>query len=98
MLSAWTISRATGVGVTAGVAALILWPVYAAYQERVLWAFIATLAVAAFCGISILAITAADMLLRQRGERLRPVRAFDLVIGLALAVPSLIQLQALLPL
>jgi drug/metabolite transporter (DMT)-like permease len=98
MLSAWTISRATGVGVTAGVAALILWPVYAAYQERVLWAFIATLAVAAFCGVSILAITAADMLLRQRGERLRPVRAFDLVIGLALAVPSLIQLQALLPL
>jgi hypothetical protein len=97
MLSAWTISRATGVGITAGITALILWPIYAAYQERVLWAFIVTLAIAAFCGVSILAITAADMLLRRRGERLRPVRAFDLVIGLALTVPSLIQLQALLP-
>jgi hypothetical protein len=97
MLSAWTISRATGVGITAGAAALILWPIYAAYQERVLWAFIGTLAVAAFCGVSILAITAADMLLRRRGERLRPVRAFDLAIGLALTVPSLIQLRALLP-
>jgi drug/metabolite transporter (DMT)-like permease len=98
ILQAWTIRRATGIGVTAGIAALILWPVYAAYQERVLWAFVAALAVAAFCGLSILFITAVDMLLRRRSESLRPVRAFDVVLGLGLALPSLIQLRALLSL
>ena len=95
MLRWWTIPRATGIGVSAGLAALVLWPLYAAYQERVLWAFVATLAIAATCGISILLITGADMLLRQRGESVRPVRAFDLVVGTALTVPSLLQLALL---
>jgi drug/metabolite transporter (DMT)-like permease len=95
MLKAWTIRRATGIGMIAGLAALILWPVYAAYQERVLWPFMAALLIAAFCGLSILLITGADMLLHRRGESLRPVRAFDIIIGLALALPSLIQLNAL---
>jgi len=96
VLSAWTVPRATGVGVTAGLAALLLWPVYAAYQERALWGFIAALAVAAFCGLSILLITAGDMVLHRRGQSMRPVRAFDVLLGLLLAVPSLIQLEALL--
>ncbi len=96
MLSAWTIPRATGIGVTAGLAALLLWPVYAAYQERALWAFIAALGVAALCGLSILLITAGDMVLHRRGRSMRPVRAFDVLLGLLLAVPSLIQLEALL--
>lgn len=95
-LSFWTIRRATGVGVTAGLAALILWPFYAAYQEPVLWPFLAALGVAAFCGVSILAITAGDMIFRDRGESLRPVRAFDIIVGILLAAPSLIQLEALL--
>ena len=97
MLKAWTIGRATGLGITAGLAALILWPIYAAYQERVLWLFIAALLVAAFCGLSILLISLGDIVLHRRGDRLRPVRAFDLIVGLALAVPSLIQLITLLP-
>ena len=59
------------------------------------WPFSATLAVAAFCGLSILLITILDMLFRKRGESLRPVRAFDIAIGIALAVPSLVQLSAL---
>ena len=96
MLSAWTIPRATGIGVTAGLAALLLWPVYAAYQERALWVFIAALAVAAVCGLSILLITAGDMILHRRGQSMRPVRAFDVLLGLLLAAPSLIQLEALL--
>lgn len=95
MLKAWTIRRATGIGIIAGLAALILWPVYAAYQESVLVPFLAALLVAAFCGMSILMITCADMVLHRRGESLRPVRAFDIILGLALAVPSLIQLSAL---
>jgi len=61
----------------------------------VVWPFAAALAIAAFCGLSILMITIFDMLFHKRGESLRPVRAFDIAIGVALAVPSLIQLSAL---
>lgn len=96
MLRWWTIGRATGVGVTAGLAALILWPIYAAWQERVLWAFLVSLWVAAACGVSILLISLADAVLNPRGRSLRPIRAFDIALGLLLAVPSLLQLQAML--
>ena len=96
MLRWWTIGRATGIGVTAGLAALILWPIYAAWQERVLWAFLASLWVAAACGVSILLISLADAVLNPRGRSLRPIRAFDIALGLLLAVPSLLQLQAML--
>ena len=97
MLRWWTIGRATGVGAVAGVAALLLWPLYASYQERLLLPFLISLALAAACGLSILWITAVDLLFhRRRGESLRPVRAFDIVFALLLAVPSLVQLDALL--
>jgi hypothetical protein len=61
----------------------------------VVWLFAAALAIAAFCGLSILSITILDMLVHKRAESLRPVRAFDIAIGVALAVPSLVQLSAL---
>ncbi len=97
MLEWWTIGRATGVGVMAGIAALILWPLYAAYQEKVLPLFVAALALAALCGLSILWITLVDLVThRRRGERLRAVRIFDVVLALLLALPSLIQLRALI--
>jgi drug/metabolite transporter (DMT)-like permease len=96
MLRWWTIGRATGVGISAGLAATILWPLYVAYQERVLWPFLAALAVAALCGLSILLISAVDAILKPRGRSVRPIRAFDVAVGLLLAGPSLIQLNALL--
>jgi drug/metabolite transporter (DMT)-like permease len=96
MLSWWTIGKATGFGTAAGLAALLLWPVYTIWQDRVLAPFVVSLAIAAFCGLSILLITAGDMLTHQRGESLRPVRAFDIVLGVVLSVPTLIQLNALL--
>lgn len=95
-LDFWDIRRATGVGVIAGIAALILWPLYAAYQDAVLWAFLIALAVTAFCGLSVLIITLKDMYSRTRGKLMQRIRVFDVVLGLLLAVPSLIQLEALL--
>jgi drug/metabolite transporter (DMT)-like permease len=95
MLRWWTIGRATGVGVTAGLAALILWPLYAAWQERVFWVFVVSLGVAAACGLSLLLISLADAVLKPRGRSLRPIRAFDVALGLLLAVPSLLQLEAM---
>jgi drug/metabolite transporter (DMT)-like permease len=89
------VKRATGIGVTAGLLALLLWPLYAAYQEAVLWPFAAALAVTAVCGASILLITGLDMLFVKRGSSLRPVRAFDVAIGALLTVMPAIELRAL---
>lgn len=96
MLSGWTISRATGTGVCAGLTALILWPFYAAYQDGVFWAFVAALATTALCGMSVLLITLKDIYTRSRGMLMHRIRIFDIVLGLLLAVPSLFQLEALL--
>lgn len=96
MLRWWTIGRATGVGVSAGLLAILLWPLYVIYQERVLWAFQAALGVAALCGISILLISALDAALKPRGRSMRAIRTFDIAVGLLLAGPSLVQLSALL--
>ncbi|HEV2748183.1 MAG TPA: hypothetical protein VGW34_12900 [Allosphingosinicella sp.] len=96
MLKWWTISRASGTGVTAGLAALLLWPAYAAWQDPLRAAYVAALALTAFCGVSILVITAADILRHRRGRRLRPVRAFDVLLAILLALPSLLALDALL--
>lgn len=98
MLKSWTIGRATGTGIVAGLAALMLWPAYAAWQEPVRLAYLGALAVAGLCGVSILAITVGDLILhRRRGARLVPIRTFDVVIGLLLAVPSLAAFAAILP-
>lgn len=97
MLRYWTIGRATGVGVVAGLAALLLWPAYAAFQESVRLPYLVALGIAGFCGVSILAITAIDLAFhRRRGRAVRPVRAFDIALGLLLAVPSLSLFHALL--
>jgi len=96
MLKSWTIGRATGLGVTAGLAALVLWPMFAAWPETLLWPFVAMLAVTAFCGASMLLITLKDIYRRRRGTVMHRIRIFDVVLGLLLALPSLVQLEALL--
>ena len=97
MLAWWTIGRASAFGLGFGFCALVLWPVYAAYQE-VFWAYAAALAGAALCGLSILLITFIDIVFRRRrGRRLQPVRAFDIALGTLLALPSLVQLEQMLP-
>jgi len=96
MLRLWTIQRATGVGVTAGLGALLLWPAYVAYQEAVRLPYLAALTITAVCGLSILCITVADLPRRRRGRRIAAIRAFDLVLALALTGPALLGLNAVL--
>jgi hypothetical protein len=96
MLGWWTIGRATGTGITAGLLSVILWPVFASWPEALLWPFVAALAVTAFCGLSILLITLKDIYTRSRGTLMHRIRIFDIVLGLLLAGPSLLQLEALL--
>ena len=97
MLQWWTIGRATGVGALAGSAALILWPAYAAVQEPLRLPYLLALAAAAFCGLSILWITVLDLLFhRRRGERLIPLRVFDVAFALLLVVPTTAALLSLI--
>jgi maltodextrin utilization protein YvdJ len=97
MLGWWTIGRATGVGAVAGLASLILWPVYAALQDAVFLPYVLSLAIAALCGLSILWITGADLLLhRRRSRKLVPIRTFDMAFAIMLSVPTLAALSSLL--
>ncbi len=79
----------------AGCAALMLWPVYAVVSRTAEIPFVIALFVTAFSGLSMLVITSMDLLTTERGSRLRPVRAFDIALGLILAVPSATTLKAL---
>lgn len=96
MLGWWTIGRATGIGVSAGLVALILWPVHAAWPEPLFWPFVVVLAITAFCGASILLLTLKDIYHRTRGTIMQRIRIFDVVLGLLLLVPSLSQLDSMI--
>lgn len=94
----WTIHQVSGAGCAAGLAALLLWLCYAAWPEVVRLPFIAALSIAAGCGIAMLLMTLADLKRRSgRGSRLRPIRTFDILLGLLLSVPSLAELRAIVP-
>lgn len=88
MLAWWTIGRATGTGIMAMLAGAMLWPLHVSIPAAEVY-YKASLAVAAFCGASILWITAMDLFRhRRRGHRMRAVRAFDIAIGIALLLPG----------
>ena len=85
MLSWWTIGRASGVGVTAALVGLLLWPFYDGEGDALELPLLAAAAASAMCGVSILLITAFDLLFhRPRGERVRPLRAFDFAVAVGL--------------
>lgn len=97
MLGWWTLRRAIGTGATAGVVAFLLWPLYVSFGEPVFWPFLVALVIAAFCGVSIVWITAFDLIThRRRGDQVRPIRIFDLLLALVLLVPSAIEIDVLL--
>ena len=96
VFSGWNARRAAGPGLIAGCIAFFLWPIYASFPEIAIVPFMIALVLTSFCGISILTLTVVDLRNNQRGRRVRPIRAFDVIFGLALATPSLLELSALL--
>jgi len=97
----WTLGRAVGMGATAGLLVLALWP-FLASADLLYWPFVVLACFAGLCGAWIVLATMFDLTFhRPRGERLRPVRAFDLVLGGGLFLLAWLQLRdalGLLPL
>jgi hypothetical protein len=95
MLGGWTIGRASGIGASTGLLALIAWFLHRAYYGFA-WPLGFLAMVAGLCGVSILTIIALDLAFhRRRGERILPLRIFDVVLGSALVLLSLVQLDDL---
>lgn len=87
------LSRLSGLGATAGLVALILWPLQSGWRDSLFWPLLGAAAAAGLCGLAVLLLTAADILFhRRRGERIRPVRAFDIALAAALVALALLQL------
>jgi len=95
-ISGWTARRATGPGLLAGLAAFFLWPLFASFPRFTFYPFVIALALTSFCGLSILVLTVVDFRNHRRGRQVRPIRAFDAIFGLALALPSTLELSVLL--
>jgi hypothetical protein len=90
MRRAWTL---VGLGVTAELLALGLWAFAAAYSA-LFWPFVLLSCVAALAGAWLVLATMFDLTFhRPRGQRVRPVRGFDLVLGAGLFVLALLQLR-----
>ena len=94
-LPLWTIGRASGIGASAGLLALLVWFLHRAY-DGFAWPLAFLASVAGLCGISILTITALDLAFhRRRGQRVLPLRIFDIVLGSALVLLCLVRLDDL---
>jgi len=95
MLSGWTIGRASGIGASAGLLAFALWALQPAY-DGLDWPLAVLALLAGLCGLSILLITALDLAFhRKRGERIVPLRVFDILLGSVLFLLCLVQLDDL---
>lgn len=82
-----------GLGVSAELLALALWAFLGPY-ETLFWPFVLLSVLAALAGAWIVLATMIDLTFhRPRGERVRPVRGFDLVLGSGLFILALLQLR-----
>ncbi|HTU12348.1 MAG TPA: hypothetical protein VMG08_15760 [Allosphingosinicella sp.] len=82
----WTVQRAAIAGIGLGLAALL---VSAFVESRAtLLVYAGLLILTLLCGVSILLILLRDVHARQRGDRVRPIRIFDLAMGVLLALPA----------
>ena len=96
-LGHWTMQRATVVGISAGLTALLLAAAIQGWPEGLLYPYAGLLLLTAWCGASMLWITASDMRSRGTSGRMRPIRGFDLALAAALLAPALYGLWLIAP-
>jgi hypothetical protein len=85
-LAGWTVQRAEAVGIGVGLAAFLL--AQFAEGRTAIFVYAGLLVLTLLCGASILLISLVDAHKRQRGERVRPIRMFDLAMGTVLVLPA----------
>lgn len=93
----WTIQRASNFGILLGIAAVLVAGLLGTSDQAVLYPYAALLVATAFCGASILWITAFDMRDRGTSGRMAPIRGFDFALAVILLVPSLYALSLIWP-
>jgi hypothetical protein len=82
-----------GLAVAAELIALALWALLGWY-EALFWPLVALSAVAGLAGTGIVLATMFDLTFhRPRGDRLRPLRSFDLMLGSGLFILAFLQLR-----
>jgi len=84
-LAGWTVQRAEVTGIGIGLAAFLL--AQFAEGRTAILVYAGLLVLTMFCGASILLISLVDAHARQRGDRVRPIRMFDLAMGALLVLP-----------
>lgn len=90
MRRSWTL---VGLGATAELLALPVWA-FAGRYDILFWPFLLLSVAAGLAGAWIVVATMLDLTFhRPRGERLRPVRGFDLALGSGLFALALLQLR-----
>ncbi|HYW15785.1 MAG TPA: hypothetical protein VE891_06490 [Allosphingosinicella sp.] len=90
MRRSWTL---VGLGVTAELLALCLWALLGWY-EILFWPLVLLSIVAGLAGAWVVLATMFDLTFHPpRGDRLRPVRGFDLVLGSGLFILAFLQLR-----
>ncbi len=97
LLGAWTIQRASGTGIVAGIAALLVVSLLDTAADRLLYPYALLLVLTAWCGASIFWITIFDMRRRGTSGRMRPIRTIDIAVALALLLPALYALALIRP-
>ena len=85
-LASWTVQRAEAAGICIGLAAFLLAQFAESHTAMLVYAALLMMTLA--CGASILLISLVDSHKRQRGERVRPIRMFDLAMGAVLVLPA----------
>lgn len=93
-----TVPRATALGFGAGLAAVVLWFAYSNWPRDFVLPYVTALILTALCGAYILLATLIDAMRNpRRGVRIRPIRGFDIIVGLILAGPAIWGLRPFLP-
>lgn len=85
-----SVPRVTALGAGAALIALLLWIAFSRWPETFVIPYVAALTATAACGLFILFATIIDSVNNpRRGVRIRPIRGFDVAVGIMLTAPSL---------
>ena len=97
-MRALTVPKAITAGLSCGAASILLWFALLIWPRWFVLPYVAALSATAAAGLYILFATWVDSQRRpRRGARIKPIRGFDIAVGLLLAIVSIWALRPFLP-